>query len=85
MDLVFTDAEIIKDVKTEGSLGYSDHALVEFVISRKMGLAKNRVRTLKVRRVNFWLIKELLGGILGKLFSGTEEWSKADSSLCMHF
>lgn len=32
--------EIIKEVKTGGSLGYSDCALVKFVIWKNVGLAK---------------------------------------------
>lgn len=36
--------EIIEEVKIEGSLGYIDHALVEFVILRNMGLEKSKVR-----------------------------------------
>lgn len=31
-DLVLINAEIIKEVKIGGSLGYGDHALVEFVM-----------------------------------------------------
>ena len=33
--------DIIKGIKVGGSLGCSDHALVEFVISRNVGLAKS--------------------------------------------
>jgi len=47
-----------------GNLGYSDHVLVEFVISRNLGLAKSRVRALNFRRVKFMLFKELLDEIL---------------------
>ena len=46
-----------------GSLGCSDHALVEFVILKNAGLAKSRARTLCFRRANFRLLKELLDGI----------------------
>ena len=55
--------ESIKEVKIGGSLGCSDHALVEFVILKNAGLAKSRARTLCFRRANFWLLKELLSGI----------------------
>jgi len=50
--------DIIKGIKVGGSLGCSDHALVEFVISRNVGLAKSGVRTLNFRRVDFRLFKE---------------------------
>jgi len=59
LDLVLTDMEeIIKEVKIGDSLGCSDHALVEFMISRNVGLAKCGVRTPNFRRVNSRLFKE---------------------------
>jgi len=60
---VLTSAEIIDDIKIRGSLGCSNHALVEFVILRNVGLAKCGVRTLNFRRVNLRLFKELLVAI----------------------
>lgn len=54
LDLVLTNAEeIIKDIKIGCSLGCSEHALVEFVISRNMSLVKSRVRILNFKRMNF--------------------------------
>ena len=52
LDVVLTNAEEknreviynIREVKTGGSLGCSDHALVEFVILKNGGLAKSRAR-----------------------------------------
>ena len=45
-------------------MGCSSHALVEFVISRNVGLAKSGVKTLNFRRVNFSeLFKEWLSEI----------------------
>lgn len=59
--LVLTDAdELILGVKSARSLGCGDHALVKCVISWSMGLARRMVRTLKVRRGNFNLFKELV-------------------------
>ena len=47
LDLVLTNTEeLIKEVKIGGSLGCSDHTLVEFVISMNTRLAKSKVRTL---------------------------------------
>ena len=64
LDLVLTNAEeSTREVKIGGSLGCSDHALVEFVILKNAGLAKSSVRTLCFRRANFQLLKELLSGI----------------------
>lgn len=54
--------DVIKEVKTGGSLGYSNHALVEFVIIKNRSLSKSEVRTLNFKRANFrlFLFKELL-------------------------
>ena len=53
LDLVLTNAEkIIKDIKSRSSQGYSEHTLIEFMISRNAGLAKAGVRDLKFKRVN---------------------------------
>ena len=52
--------ETVKDTKTGSSLGCSAHALVEFVILRNIGLAKNGVRILNFRRADFRLFKKLL-------------------------
>ena len=55
--------EIIKDVNVGGSLGCSDHALVEFVISMDVGLAKGGVRTLNFGKTTF----KLFNGLLAKI------------------
>ena len=61
LDLVLTSVEdVINDIKTEDSLGFGDYAVVEFVILRNASLEKSQVRTLKFRRMNFRLLKELL-------------------------
>lgn len=61
LDLVLTSSEeVIKEVKIRGSLDYSDHALVEFVISRNMDLPVCGVRIMNIRRDKFQLFKELL-------------------------
>lgn len=63
MDLVLTGAEdIIKGIKF-GGVGCSNHALVESVISKNVGLTKSGVWTLNFERVNFRLFKELLDEI----------------------
>ena len=64
LDVVLSNTgEIIIGVKIGHSLGCSDHALVGFVISGNVGLAKSGVRTLNFRRANFRLFKELLDEI----------------------
>jgi len=64
LDLVLTNKEgLLKDVKFGGRLGCSDHEMVEFRIQRGGSKAISRIKTLDLRRANFGLFKELLGGI----------------------
>lgn len=50
LDLVLINVEfIVKVVKNGDNLDCSDHALVEFVISRNLGLANSGIRTLHFR------------------------------------
>jgi len=42
--LVANARELIGDIEIEGSLGCSDHALVEFAVLRDMGQMKSKVR-----------------------------------------
>ncbi|KAK4818023.1 hypothetical protein QYF61_004147 [Mycteria americana] len=61
LDLLVTNgSELIGDIETGGSLGCSDHALVEFAVLRDMGQAKGKVRTLNFRKANFQFSKELV-------------------------
>ena len=61
--LLTNEEEMINGVKVGGSLGCSDHALVEFVILRDVGLVKSGVRTLNFGRANFKLFNGLLAEI----------------------
>ena len=54
--------ELMNEVKTGGNLGCTDHALIEYLISRNTGLVKINVRTLNFNRAN-WLFTELLNEI----------------------
>ncbi|KAK4823256.1 hypothetical protein QYF61_000223 [Mycteria americana] len=57
LDLLVTNAtELIGDIKTGGSLGCSDHALVEFAVLRDMGQVKSKVRNLNFRKAEFQLV-----------------------------
>lgn len=58
MDLLLNNADkFIKEVETRGTLSCSDHALVEFVISRNTGSTqKVELRKTNFRRMNFWLL-----------------------------
>jgi len=57
--MVTNASELINDVKIGGSLGCSDHALVEFTLLREVGKT-SLVRTLKCRKPDFQLFKELV-------------------------
>ncbi|KAK4831467.1 hypothetical protein QYF61_017715 [Mycteria americana] len=59
-DLLVTNASKLSDIKIGGSLGCSNHALVEFAVLRDVGQAKSKVRTLNFRKANFQLSKELV-------------------------
>ena len=62
LDMMLTNvSDLISDIKTGGSLGCSDHALVEFTVLRDIGKATIKVRTLNFRKANFQLFKELVG------------------------
>ncbi|GAB0204057.1 hypothetical protein GRJ2_002871300 [Grus japonensis] len=64
LDLVLTNKEgLVGDVKLGGSLGCSDHEMVEFRILRGRSRAISRITTLDFRRANFGLCKDLLGRI----------------------
>ena len=59
--MMLTNAsELIRDVKTGGRLGCSEHALVEFTLLRNMGKARSVIRTLNFRKANFQIFKELV-------------------------
>ena len=50
-------------MKAGGRLGCSDHETVEFRFLCGESRATSRIKTLDLRRANFGLFKELLGGI----------------------
>ncbi|PKU47054.1 nedd4-binding protein 2-like 2 [Limosa lapponica baueri] len=61
LDLMVTNSsEQIGDIKIRGSLGCSDHALVEFTVLRDMSQARSKVRTLNFRKTKFQLFKKLV-------------------------
>jgi len=65
LDLLLTKKEgLVEDVKVGGRLGCSDNEMAEFRILRGGSKAISRIKTLELRRADFGLFKELLGGIL---------------------
>jgi len=64
LDLVLINKEgLVEDVKVGGRLGCSACEMVEFRILRGGSRAISRIKTLDLRRADFGLFKELLGGI----------------------
>ncbi|GAB0203625.1 hypothetical protein GRJ2_002828100 [Grus japonensis] len=62
MDLVLTNKEgLVGDVKLKGSLGCSDHEMVEFKILRAARRAHSKLTTLDFKRADFGLFRNLLG------------------------
>jgi len=61
LDHVVTNAsELIDDMKTGGSLGYSDHALVEFTLLRDTRKSRSVFRMMNTRKASFQLFKQLV-------------------------
>lgn len=70
--------ELMRHVKTGGTLGCSDQALMEFTTLKDAGQIKSRARTL-FRRAHFHLLRELVYGMLWQTAlkdKGTEESSQ---------
>ncbi|GAB0204631.1 hypothetical protein GRJ2_002928700 [Grus japonensis] len=64
LDLIFTNKEgLVGDVKLKGSLGCSDHVMVEFRILRAARWAHSKLTTLDFRRAGFGLFRDMLGRI----------------------
>lgn len=77
--------ELIGEVKTGGSLGLSDHALLEFTISRATDQVKSKAKTLNFRRVNFQLFRELQDGTSRETALRDEKQNRAGSFLSTFF
>ncbi|GAB0202608.1 hypothetical protein GRJ2_002726400 [Grus japonensis] len=64
LDLILTNKEgLIGDVKLKGSLGCSDHKMVEIKILREARRAHSKLTTLDFRRADSGLFRDLLGRI----------------------
>ncbi|GAB0177051.1 mitochondrial enolase superfamily member 1 [Grus japonensis] len=64
LDLVLINKEaLVGNMKLKGSLGCSDHDIVEFKILRAAGRAHSKLTTLDLRRADFGLFRDLLGRI----------------------
>ncbi|KAK4822670.1 hypothetical protein QYF61_019037 [Mycteria americana] len=64
LDLVLTNREeLVGNVKLKGSLGCSDHEMVEFKILRAPRRVHSKLSTLDFRRADFGLFRDLLGRV----------------------
>ncbi|GAB0203845.1 hypothetical protein GRJ2_002850100 [Grus japonensis] len=64
LDLILTNKEgLVGDVKLKGSLGCSDHEMVEFKILRAARRVRSKLTALDFRRADFGLFRDLLGRI----------------------
>ncbi|KAM9653655.1 uncharacterized protein ACIBXB_010484 [Morphnus guianensis] len=64
LDLILTSKEgLVGNVKLKGSLGYSDHEMVEFKILRAVRRAHSKLANLDFRRADFGLFRDLLGRV----------------------
>ncbi|GAB0182133.1 mitochondrial enolase superfamily member 1 [Grus japonensis] len=64
LDLVLTNKErLMRSVKLKGSLGCSNHEMVEFEILRTVRRAHSKLTTLDFSRADFGLFRDLLGRV----------------------
>ncbi|GAB0185519.1 hypothetical protein GRJ2_001017200 [Grus japonensis] len=64
LDLILTNKDgLVGDVKLKGSLGCSDHEMVEFKILRAARRAHSKLTALDFRRADFGLFRDLLARI----------------------
>ena len=64
LDLLLTNQQdLLDNITTNGSFGYSDHNIVEFKILPSMLKASSRTKILDFRRANFKMLRARLQGI----------------------
>jgi len=64
LDLVLANKEgLVGNVKVKGSIGCSDHEMVEFRILRATRRVRSKLATLNFRRADFGLLRHLLGRV----------------------
>lgn len=52
--------KLTRGIKTGDTLGFGEHALVEFSVSMDSGWAEYKIKTLNLRKANFWLFRALV-------------------------
>ncbi|GAB0185542.1 hypothetical protein GRJ2_001019500 [Grus japonensis] len=65
LDLVLNNNKegLVRDVNLKGSLGCSDHEMVEFKILKAARRAHSKLTTLDFKRTDFGLFRDLLGRV----------------------
>ncbi|XP_050791465.1 uncharacterized protein LOC127040991 [Gopherus flavomarginatus] len=64
LDLILTNREeLVENLKVEGSLGESDHEIIEFAILRKGRREYSRIETMDFRKADFGKLRELIGKV----------------------
>ncbi|GAB0206039.1 hypothetical protein GRJ2_003069500 [Grus japonensis] len=61
--ILTNNGELVGNVKFKGSLGCSDHEMVEFRILRAARRVRSKLTTLHFRRADFGLFRDLLGRV----------------------
>lgn len=64
LDLLLTNPyDLIREIRICGSMGFSDHSLITFMISRDKDWVENKVKTFNFKKANFHLSKEMVNTI----------------------
>ncbi|XP_065438446.1 uncharacterized protein LOC135981058 [Chrysemys picta bellii] len=64
LDLILTNREeLVENVKVEGSLGESDHEIIEFAILTKGRRENSKIETMDFRKADFGKLRELIGKV----------------------
>ncbi|XP_065440587.1 mitoferrin-1 isoform X1 [Chrysemys picta bellii] len=64
LDLILTNREeLVENLKVEGSLGESDHEIIEFAILRKGRRENSKIETMDFRKADFGKLRELIGKV----------------------
>ena len=64
LDLLFTNRDgMVEDVEVRGSLGQSEHEMVEFLILDRVRRGNSKTATLHFQRADFELFRRLVRGV----------------------
>uniref|UniRef100_K7EXP3 Endonuclease/exonuclease/phosphatase domain-containing protein n=1 Tax=Pelodiscus sinensis TaxID=13735 RepID=K7EXP3_PELSI len=64
LDLILTNREeLVENLKVEGSLGESDHEIIEFTILKKDRRENSKIETMDFRKADFGKLRKLIGKV----------------------